>query len=100
MWVPSCGVQLGLGVLLVFPRVKWTVGPPLAQVLFRQILARVSALFDQVREVDLKTEDKRGLRPLRDSATPIQDIGRGSGAGERPAGTSRTDLPWNNCVPR
>ena len=59
-------------------------------------LAINSALLDQVREVDLKTEDKRGLRPLRDSATPIQDIGRGRGAGERPAGTLRTDLPWNN----
>ena len=82
MRVPSFGVQLGLGVLL---GVEWTVGPPLAQVLFRHILARVSALLDQVREVDLKTEEQRGLRPLRDSATPIQDIGRGSGAGERPA---------------
>ena len=65
----------------------------LAQVLFWHRLAINSALLDQVREVDLKTEEERGLRPLRNSATPIQDIGRGSGAGERPAGTSRTDLP-------
>ena len=68
----------------------------LAQVLFWHMLAINSALLDQVREVDLKAEEERGLRPLRNSATPIQDIGRGSGAGERPAGTSRTNSPWNN----
>ena len=72
----------------------------LAQVLFWHRLASDSALLNQVREVDLKTEEERGLRPLRDSATPILDIGRGSGAGDRPAEASRTDLPWNNCVLR
>ena len=48
----------------------------LAQDLFWHRLAINSALLDQVREVDLKTEEERGLRPLRDSATPILDIGR------------------------